>query len=127
MKNKPIWSFLLVDPNPISSKSIISQLAYYGYTTHAEKNGISALRHVSNHLRSIDLILLDDKIDDVPQDKMILTFEKLNQNIPVILLSQEKRSKFSEQKWPQVVKGQIRRPLRTDRLLSLILRTLGLG
>ena len=126
MKHKPIWSFLLIDPNPISSKSIISQLAYYGYTVHAERDGISGINHVHKNLRSIDLILLDDKIDDIPQDKIILAFQKLNQNIPVILLSQEKRNKLSEQKWPQVVIGQIRRPLRTDRLLSLISRALGL-
>ena len=127
MKNKPIWSFLLLDPNPRSSKSIISLLAYYGYTVHAERDGMSGINHVHKNLRSTDLILLDDKINDIPQDKIILAFQKLNQNIPVILLLQEKRSKFSEQKWPQVVIGQIRRPLRTDRLLSLISRALGLG
>ena len=104
----------------------MSQLAYYGYTVHAEIDGISGINYVYKNLRSTDLILLDDKIDDIPQDKIILAFQKLNQNIPVILLSQEKRNKLSEQKWPQVVIGQIRRPLRTDRLLSLISRALGL-
>ena len=104
----------------------MSQLAYYGYTVHAERDGVSGVNHVHKNLRSTDLILLDDKIDDIPQDKIILAFQKLNQNIPVILLSQEKRNKLSEQKWPQVVIGQIRRPLRTDRLLSLISRALGL-
>ena len=127
MNTKPIWSFLLVDPNPVASRSIVGQLAYYGYTVHTEENGQEALNYLHNHLRSTDLILLDNEIGDIPAKKMVLAFKKLNQNIPIILLTREKRAASPKQESPYGVIGQIKRPIRTDRLLSLISQALGLS
>ena len=127
MNTKPIWSFLLVDANKLASRSVVNQLAYYGYTVHVEESGREALNHVHNHLRSIDLILLDTEISDIPAKKMVLAFKNLNQNIPIILLSREKRATIPKQESPNGVIGQIKRPIRTDRLLSLIAQALGLS
>tara|TARA_B100000579_G_C22761366_1_gene819135 strand:+ start:954 stop:1337 length:384 start_codon:yes stop_codon:yes gene_type:complete len=127
MNTKPIWSFLLVDPNPVASRSVVGQLAYYGYTVHTEENGREALNYLHNHLRSTDLILLDNEIEDIPAKKIVLAFKKLNQNIPIILLTREKRAASPKQESPYGVIGQIKRPIRTDRLLSLIAQGLGLS
>ena len=127
MSTKPIWSFLLVDPNIISGKSIASQLAYYGYTVHRENNGRDAINYLNSHKRSTDLILIDDKIDDIPAKKIAAVFNKLNPNIPIIILSAKKKTSSTKTVLPDGIIGYIKRPLRTDRLLSLIAKGLHLN
>ena len=127
MPTKPIWSFLLVDPNPISGRSIASQLAYYGYTVHREDNSRDALNYLNSHLRSTDLILIDEKVDDIPAQKITSIFNKLNPNIPIIILSAGKTTSSTKTVPPNGTIGYIKRPLRTDRLLSLIAKGLHLN
>ena len=86
-----------------------------------------AINYLNSHKRSTDLILIDDKIDDIPAKKIAAVFNKLNPNIPIIILSAKKKTSSTKTVLPDGIIGYIKRPLRTDRLLSLIAKGLHLN
>lgn len=120
---KPTWTLLLIDPQPMSRNTLKRQLEYYGYAVHEADSGRAGLQLFQQHSRTIDLVILDMGISDAPGAKVLEVLNKLNPHIKTVLVTDQSASEGREA--PQGAIGIIKKPVRTDRLLALVGRGLG--
>lgn len=123
MSGKPTWTILLVDAQPISLSTLKSQLEYYQYAVRTASDARSAITLFQEHQREIDLAVLDLNLKDAPGAKVLQILRKLAPRLKIIVLTDqgisEGRPEFEE------LSGVLRKPVRTDRLLSVVAKALG--
>ncbi len=120
---KPTWTLLLIDPQPMSRSTLKRQLEYYGYAVREADSGRAGLQLFQQHSREIDLTILDMGISDAPGAKVLEVLNKLNPNIKTVLVTEQSATEGRD--IPQGVVGVLKKPVRTDRLLALVGKGLG--
>lgn len=123
MTEKPTWTLLLIDPQPMSRSTLKRQLEYYGYTVLEADSGRTGLQLFQQHSREIDLAILDMGISDAPGAKVLEVLNKLSPHLKTVLVTEQSATEGREA--PQSVVGTLKKPVRTDRLLALVGRGLG--
>ncbi len=123
MTEKPTWTLLLIDPQPMSRSTLKRQLEYYGYAVREADSGRAGLQLFQQHSREIDLTILDMGISDAPGAKVLEVLNKLNPNIKTVLVTEQSATEGRD--IPQGVVGVLKKPVRTDRLLALVGKGLG--
>lgn len=123
MTEKPTWTILLIDAQPMSRNTLKSQLEYYQYIVLPADSARSGVQLFQQHQRSIDLVVLDLDLKDAPGAKVLAILRKLSPALKIIAITDqsvtEGRPEF------EGIAGLLRKPIRTDRLLALVGRALG--
>ena len=123
MTEKPTWTILLVDAQPMSRNTLKSQLEYYQYIVLPADGARSGVQLFQQHQRTIDLVVLDLDLKDAPGTKVMEILRKLAPDLKIIAITEqsvtEGQPEFAD------IAGLLRKPIRTDRLLALVGRALG--
>ena len=122
MSEKPTWTILLIDKQPMSRNTLKSQLEYYHYAVLAADSARSSVQIFQQHQRAIDLVVLDLDLVDAPGTKVLEILRKLSPELKVIAITDQGvadgRDEFAG------LAGVLRKPVRTDRLLAVVGRAL---
>ncbi|MEC8645739.1 MAG: response regulator [Candidatus Latescibacterota bacterium] len=123
MNDKPTWTLLLTDPNRMARTTLTRQLTYYGYAVHEADSGRQAVGIVQKQPSAIDLILLDTSIADVPYTNVIQVLQKVQSSAAIILTTEQTIT--DGRSIPEGVTAVLKKPMRTDRMLSVVAKALG--
>ncbi|HIG52443.1 MAG TPA: response regulator [Candidatus Latescibacteria bacterium] len=123
MTQKPTWTILLIDPQPMSRNTLKSQLEYYQYIVLPTVDARSGLQTFQQNQRTVDLVILDLKLKDEPATKVLEILRKLSPELKIIAITDQ--SVTENQPAFAGLAGLLRKPIRTDRLLALVSKALG--
>ena len=123
MTEKPTWTILLIDAQPMSRNTLKSQLEYYQYAVLPADSARSSVQTFQQHQRAIDLVVLNLDLKNAPGTKMLGILRKLAPELKIIAITDQGvadgRDEF------EGLAGVLRKPVRTDRLLAVVGRALG--
>ena len=123
MTEKPTWTLLLVDAQPMSRNTLKSQLEYYQYNVLVADSARLAVQTFQQNMREIALVILDLDLKDAPGTKVLEIMRKLAPDLKIIVVTDQGVAEGREEF--EGVGGVLRKPVRTDRLLALVGRCLG--
>ena len=123
MNDKPTWTLLLTDPNRMARTTLTRQLTYYGYAVLEADSGRQAVGIFQKQPSAIDLILLDASIADVPYTNVIQVLQKVYPSAAIILTTEQTIT--DGRSLPKGVTAVLKKPMRTDRMLSVVAKALG--
>jgi DNA-binding NtrC family response regulator len=123
MTEKPTWTILLIDAQPMSRNTLKSQLEYYQYAVLPADSARSSVQTFQQHQRAIDLVVLNLDLKNAPGTKVLGILRKLAPELKIIAITDQGvadgRDEF------EGLAGVLRKPVRTDRLLAVVGRALG--
>ena len=123
MTEKPTWTILLIDAQPMSRNTLKSQLEYYRYAVLPADSARSSVQTFQQHQRAIDLVVLNLDLKNAPSTKVLGILRKLAPELKIIAITDQGvadgRDEF------EGLAGVLRKPVRTDRLLAVVGRALG--
>ena len=123
LNDKPTWTLLLTDPNRMARTTLTRQLTYYGYAVEAD-SGRQAVGIFQKQPSAIDLILLDTSIADVPYTNVIQVQKgEVHPSAAIILTTEQTIT--DGRSLPKGVTAVLKKPMRTDRMLSVVAKALG--
>lgn len=122
MSEKPTWTILLIDAQPMSRNTLKSQLEYYQYAVLAADSARSSVQTFQQHQRAIDLVVLDLDLVDAPGTKVIEILRKLSPDLKIIAITDQGVADGRDE--CAGLAGVLRKPVRTDRLLAVVGRAL---
>ena len=115
---------LIIDSAMINRKTIRGILEYYEFAVFEAVDARAGLETLNSHRKQIGLVLLDAALPGVTPDKMLAAVRSVGGEIPVAICTDdsvsEAKSKFTE------VTGVLRKPIRTDRLLAVVRKAMGI-
>ena len=123
MSEKPTWTILLIDAQPMSRNTLKNQLEYYQYAVLAADSARSSVQIFQQHQRAIDLVVLDLDLVDAPGTKVIEILRKLSPDLKIIAITDQGVADGRDE-FPGLA-GVLRKPVRTDRLLAVVAKALG--
>ena len=118
MAAKPTWTILLIDAQPMSRKSLKSQLEYYQYAVLEADSARQSVQIFHQHQRTIDLGL-----EDAPGTKVVEILRRLSPELKIIAVTGQALADGRDELAGTV--GVLHKPVRSDRLVALIGRALG--
>ena len=122
MNDKPTWTLLLTDPNRMARTTLTRQLTYYGYAVLEADSGRQAVGIFQKQPSAIDLILLDTSIADVPYTNVIQVLQKVYPSAAIILTTEQTIT--DGRSLPKGFTAVLKKPMRTDRMLSVVAKAL---
>jgi CheY-like chemotaxis protein len=120
---KPTWTLLLIDAQPMARGTLKRQLEYYGYRVLEGESARQGLQVFQANQRQIDLVLLDLSLPDAPAGKVLEVLRKLAPKVRVVLVTDQSVAEGRDT--PEGVVGILKKPVRTDRLLALVGKGVG--
>ena len=123
MSDKPTWTVLIINPNRLARATLARQLVYYGYQAWETDSARYAISLVNQHPRTVDLLLVDTGLTDAPYANAIQVLQKIQPNTAIILVTDETLTE-GRNTLPGVT-AILKKPMRTDRMLSVIAKALG--
>ena len=118
MAAKPTWTILLIDAQPMSRKSLKSQLEYYQYAVLEADSARQSVQIFQQHQRTIDLGL-----EDAPGTKVVEILRRLSPELKIIAVTGQALADGRDELAGTV--GVLHKPVRSDRLVALVGRALG--
>ena len=123
MAAKPTWTILLIDAQPMSRKSLKSQLEYYQYAVLEADSARQSVQIFHQHQRTIDLVVVDLGLEDAPGTKVVEILRRLSPELKIIAVTGQALADGRDELTGIV--GVFHKPVRSDRLLALVGRALG--
>ncbi|MBN61565.1 MAG: hypothetical protein CME20_09435 [Gemmatimonadetes bacterium] len=123
MAAKPTWTILLIDAQPMSRKSLKSQLEYYQYAVLEADSARQSVQIFQQHQRTIDLVVLDLGLEDAPGTKVVEILRRLSPELKIIAVTGQALADGRDELAGTV--GVLHKPVRSDRLVALVGRALG--
>ena len=123
MAAKPTWTILLIDAQPMSRKSLKSQLEYYHYAVLEADSARQSVQIFQQHQRTIDLVVLDLGLEDAPGTKVVEILRRLSPELKIIAVTGQALADGRDELAGTF--GVLHKPVRSDRLVALVGRALG--
>jgi len=87
MTEKPTWTILLIDAQPMSRNTLKSQLEYYQYAVLPADSARSSVQTFQQHQRAIDLVVLNLDLKNAPGTKVLGILRKLAPELKIIAIT----------------------------------------
>ena len=123
MTQKPTWTILLIDAQPMSRKTLKSQLEYYQYAVIEAESALQCVQIFQQHRRAIDLVVLDLGLEGAPSTKVVEILRRLSPDLKIIAVTDQSLADGRDELEGTV--GLLYKPVRSDRLVALVGRALG--
>ena len=123
MAAKPTWTILLIDAQPMSRKSLKSQLEYYQYAVLEADSARQSVQIFHQHQRTIDLVVIDLGLGDAPGTKVVEILRRLSPELKIIAVTGQALADGRDEL--AGTGGVLHKPVRSDRLVALVGRALG--
>ena len=119
-------TILVIDSQAIGRNTMCRTLEYYGFTVIEEANAKDGLRLFNEQNAKIDLVMLDHNLTGIAPEKMMAALYTLNANVKIVLCTDQQPADLKYREGYQKIADVLRKPVRTDRLLAVVRRTLDL-
>ena len=115
---------LIIDKQSMSRKTIYRMLEYYEFPVFEAADARAGLEALNQERGQIGLVLLDTTLPGITPDKMITLLRSVGGDVPIGICTDESVSDAKADY--DGVTGVLRKPIRTDRLLAVVRKAMGI-
>jgi PAS domain S-box-containing protein len=116
---------LLADDEDVVRATLTHMLRALGFTVHGAANGREALSLFERHHERLRLALVDHTMPELAGDETVRSFQAIDPNVPVILMSGYVETELHERVRGLSLAGFLQKPFRMDKLESVLKQAIG--
>ena len=118
-------TILVVDGSAMSRSNLRRNLEYYGFSVVDAADSAQALQHFGDRKIRLGLVVLDVTTTGGTARTLVPQLLQLDPHIRILLCTDQAPSEMRMTDRKTGIVGMLRKPLRTDRLLSAVSKALG--
>ena len=119
-------TILIIDDQDIARKTLRQMLEYYEFEVLEGTNAREGLEILNRDKAKIGLVLLDTGLPGISGEKMLLALRSVDPTVQVAPCTDQSVAETKGRDDYQDVVGVLKKPIRTDRLLAVVRKAMGI-